>query len=43
LGIKYDREWCVYYKNEKMSAITLGPEIKFSLLRQSIEKDPKTR
>lgn len=26
-----------------MSAITLGPEIKFSLLRQSIEKDQKTK
>jgi hypothetical protein len=33
VGIKYDREWCVYYRNEKMSAITLGPEIKFSLLK----------
>lgn len=42
-GIKYDREWSVYYKNEKMSPITLGPELKFTLLRQRIEKDPKTR
>jgi hypothetical protein len=41
-GIKYDREWAVYYK-EKMTPITLSPEIKFSILRQRIERDPATR
>eukprot|EP00347_Sterkiella_histriomuscorum_P014536 403360502 len=39
-GIKYDREWSVYYRNEKLSPITLSPEIKFTLLRQRIERDP---
>jgi len=41
-GIKYDREWCVYNK-EKMAPVYLSPELKFTLLRQRIEKDPTTR
>lgn len=31
-GIKYDREWAVYYK-DKQTPITLSPEIKFAILR----------
>lgn len=41
-GIKYDREWSLYYK-ESLKHITLSPEIKMALLRQRIEKDPVTK
>ena len=41
-GIKYDREWAVYY-TDKQTPITLSPEIKFTQLRQRIEKDPATK
>lgn len=42
-GIKYDREWSVLYKNEKMSPVYLSPEIKFAYLRQRIERDPVSK
>ena len=31
-GIKYDREWSLYYK-EKLGAVTMSPEVKLTLLR----------
>lgn len=42
-GIKYDREWSVFYKNEKMGPVYLSPELKFALLRQKIERDPASK
>jgi uncharacterized protein YcbX len=41
-GIKYDREWAVFDK-EKLGAITQAPEVKFTVMRQRIEKDPITK
>lgn len=41
-GIKYDREWSLFFK-EKLGAVTQSPEVKLTLLRQKIEKDPQTK
>jgi hypothetical protein len=41
-GIKYDREWSCFDK-EKLGAITQAPEVKFTLLRQRIEKEYSTK
>ena len=41
-GVKYDREWSLFFKG-KMGPVTQSPEVKLTLLRQKIEKDPKTK
>jgi len=41
-GIKYDREWAVYTK-EKNSVLSLSSEVKMTILRQKIERDPVSK
>lgn len=42
LGIKYDREWTLADK-EKKGCLTQSPEVKFTQLRQKIEKNAATK
>lgn len=41
-GIKYDREWGVFNK-ESLKPITQAAEVKYTIMRQKIEKDTKTK
>lgn len=41
-GVKYDREWALYDK-DTLSVRHQAAEVKLTLLRQKIEKDPATK